>query len=102
LSPAAEERQPTLVYFGFDDHSEKQADVLGLAKIWGEDNKLCAHWRATVNETDANYKVLFGTTTVTILGHRGEVLYHGGKGPLYLPHGNPDGSGINVCKLTGE
>jgi len=90
-----------LIYFGFDDHSEKQADVLRLAETWGG-NKGCPHWRATVSEKDADYKVLFGTAIVTIVGRRGEVIYSGGIGPLYLPHGNPDGSGINICKLTGE
>jgi len=90
-----------LIYFGFDNHSEKQADVLRLAETWGG-NKLCPHWRATVSEKDADYKVLFGTAILTIVGRRGEVIYSGGFGPLYLPHGNPDGSGVNICKLTGE
>lgn len=92
-----------LVYFGFDDHSEKPEDVARLAETWGESkHKVCPHWQATVSEKDADYKVLFGAATVTIVGRRGEVVYGGGIGPLYLPHGNPDGSGINICKLTGE
>jgi hypothetical protein len=32
--------------------------------------------------------------------HRGEILYRGGEGPLYLPNGNPDGTGVNLCKIT--
>jgi hypothetical protein len=44
--------------------------------------------------------VLFGNAYVTIIDRRGEVLYNGGQGVLYLPHGNPDGSGVNICKLT--
>jgi hypothetical protein len=91
-----------LIYFGFDDHSEKQEDVLRLAETWGGNKKVCPHWRATVSEKDADYKVLFGTAIVTIVGRRGEIIYSGGIGPLYLPHGNPDGSGVNICKLTGE
>lgn len=91
-----------LIYFGFDNHSEKQEDVVRLAETWGGNKKVCPHWRATVSEKDADYRVLFGTAIVTIVGRRGEVIYSGGIGPLYLPHGNPDGSGINICKLTGE
>jgi hypothetical protein len=88
-----------LIYFGLDDHSEKQQDVLRLIRDWG---KSCPKWQATISEKDADYRVLFGTAIVTIVGRRGEVVYNGGIGPLYLPHGNPDGSGINICKLTGE
>jgi hypothetical protein len=91
-----------LIYFGFTDHSETRQDAVRLAEIWGHD-KVCAHWRPTVSEKEADYRVLFGSSgDVTILGHRGEVLYTGGEGVLYLPHGNPDGSGVNICKLTGE
>ena len=97
-----EGNRKTLIYFGFDNHSEKREDILKLAKTWGEENKLCAHWQPTANENDEDYKILFGSTNVTILGHRGEILYNGGVGVLYLPHGNPDGSGANICKLTGE
>jgi hypothetical protein len=88
-----------LIYFGLDDHSEKQEDVLRLIQNW---KKVCPNWQATISEKDADYKVLFGTATITIVGRRGEVVYNGGIGPLYLPHGNPDGSGVNICKLTGE
>jgi hypothetical protein len=93
-----------LIYFGFDDHSEKQADVLKMADTWAGNSKVCPHWQATVNEKDADYKVSFGTRieTVTIIGSRGEIVYSGGQGPLYLPHGNPNGGGVNICKLTGE
>jgi len=83
------EPKTKLIYFGFDDQSEKPADVVRLADIWGG-NKVCPHWRPTVSEKDADYKVLFGVADVTIIGHRGEILYTGGQGPLYLPHGNPD------------
>jgi hypothetical protein len=103
LPKPAKDQKTTLIYFGFDDHSEKQEDVIRLAETWGENKKkVCPHWQSTVSEKDADYKVLFGTATVTIVGRRGEVVYSGGIGPLYLPHGNPDGSGINICKLTGE
>lgn len=91
-----------LVYFGFTDHSETGHVASRLADIWGHD-KVCTHWRPTLNENDADYKVLFGSSgDVTILGHRGEVIYTGSGGVLYLPHGNSDGSGVDICKLTGE
>jgi hypothetical protein len=90
-----------LIYFGFDDRSETPNDVLQLAQTW-RSNPPCPHWRATVSKKDADYGVLFGVANVTITDRRGEVLYSGGQGVLYLPHGNPDGSGVNVCKLTGE
>lgn len=103
LRKPTQDQKTTLIYFGFDDHSEKQEDVIRLAETWGENKKKgCPHWQSTVSEKDADYKVLFGTATVTIVGRRGEVVYSGGIGPLYLPHGNPDGTGINICKLTGE
>jgi len=102
-SYATARRERVLVYFGFDDHSEKQADALKLAETWGEGkNRVCGHWHTTISEKDADYKILFGIADITVLGKRGEILYHGGPGPLYLPHGNPDGSGTNICKLTGE
>ena len=92
-----------LIYFGFDDHSEKPVDVLKMADTWAGSSKVCQHWQATVNEKDADYKVLFGKIeTVTIIGSRGEIIYSGGQGPLSLPHGNPNGSGVHICKLTGE
>jgi hypothetical protein len=86
-----------LIYFGLDDHAEKQEDSLRLIHDWG---KTCSNWQSTISERDADYKVLFGVATVTIVGRRGEVIYNGGIGPLYLPHGNQDGSGVNICKLT--
>ena len=92
-----------LVYFGFDDHSEKQQEAMALAKTWGSAKPPCPHWRASINMQAADYQVLFGDAEqITIVDHRGEVLYSGGVGVLYLPHGNPDGSGVNICKLTGE
>jgi len=76
-------------------------NVIQLAQRWGE-NPPCAQWRATLNRKDADYEVLFGTADVTITDRRGQVLYSGGQGVLYMAHGNPDGTGANICKLTGE
>jgi hypothetical protein len=90
-----------LVYFGFENHSEKQKDAISLAKTWGGGDPPCAHWRFTIRAQDADYRVLFGDDeNVTIVDRRGAVLYSGGQGVLYLPHGNPDGTGVNLCKLT--
>lgn len=72
-----------------------------MAQTWGT-TPPCAHWRATLNRRDADYQVLFGIADVTITDRRGQVLYSGGQGVLYMPHGNPDGTGVNICKLTGE
>jgi len=89
-----------LIYYGLIDQSETREDSVRLSSTWG---RLCSHWRPTVSEKDADYRVLFGSPeTVTLIGRRGEVLYTGGQGVLYLPHGNPDGTGVNLCKLTGE
>ncbi|HTF25129.1 MAG TPA: hypothetical protein VK937_14625 [Candidatus Limnocylindria bacterium] len=94
-----------LVYFGFDDSSEKTEDAIQLAKTWGS-SPHCPHWRSTINKKDADYQVLFGGRVeiekVTVIDRRGELLYSGGVGVIYAPHGNPDGSGVNICKLTGE
>jgi hypothetical protein len=95
------EHKTSLVYFGFDDHSEKQGDVIQLAKTWAS-SPPCPHWRATIDAKAADYRVLFGDVDVTIIGHQGEIIYSGGQGVMYAPHGNPDGSGVNICKLTGE
>jgi hypothetical protein len=93
----------TLIYFGFDDHSEKQQDEIELAKTWGGAAPPCSHWRSTINEQDADYRILFSESQMlTIVDRHGVVLYNGGQGVLYLPHGNPDGSGVNICKMTGE
>jgi hypothetical protein len=89
-----------LIYFGFDNHEEKPDDVLRLAKTWGS-NPACPQWRATIKREEADYQVLFGAADVTITDRRGQVLYSGGTGVLYMPNGNPDGSGVNICKLTG-
>ena len=100
--PKPPKNKTKLIYFGFNDHSEAkdQAAKNHLADTWR--HSVCPHWQATVSEQDADYKLLFGLNqTVTLLGRRGEVLYNGGVGVLYAPHGNPDGSGINICKLTG-
>jgi hypothetical protein len=97
----AEQPKTKLVYFGFDNHAETPEDILRLAKTWGT-TPVCPHWRATIKRDEADYQVLFGTADVTIIDRRGQVLYSGGRGTLYLPHGNPDGSGVNICKLTGE
>lgn len=95
------EKQPVikLIYFGFDNHAERAADVLQMAKTWGE-NPPCPHWRATIKREEADYEVLFGTADVTITDHRGQVLYSGGTGALYAPNGK-SGNSVNICKLTG-
>jgi len=46
--------------------------------------------------------VLFGIGSVSVVDKRGEIFSSGGEGVLYLPHGKPDGSTVNLCKLTGE
>jgi hypothetical protein len=101
----SEKASTKLVYFGFDDSSEKTEDAIQLAKTWGS-SPPCPHWRSTINKKDADYQVLFGggvgIEKVTVIGRRGELLYSGGVGVMYMPHGNPDGSGVNICKLTGE
>jgi len=98
---AREKPKTKLIYFGFDDRSEKPEDAIRLAKTWGE-HPLCPRWRATIKREDADYQVLFGSSDVTIIDRRGQVLYTGGTGVLYLPNGNPDGSGVDICKLTGD
>jgi hypothetical protein len=90
-----------LVYYGFDNRKEAPDDTVRLVQTWSNDPP-CAHWRATINRKDADYQVLFGNVDITITDRRGAVLYSGGQGVLYLPHGNPDGSGVNICKMTGE
>jgi hypothetical protein len=90
-----------LIYYGFDDQKEAPEDAIRLAQTWSN-NSPCSHWRATINRKDADYQVLFGNVDITIIDRRGAILYSGGQGILYLPHGNPDGSGVNICKLTGE
>jgi len=90
-----------LVHYGFDNRKEAPEDAIRLAQTWSN-NPPCSHWQATINRKDADYQVLFGNVDITITDRRGAVLYSGGQGVLYLPHGNPDGSGVNICKLTGE
>jgi hypothetical protein len=90
-----------LIYFGFDNRAETPGDVLRLAKTRGN-TPLCPHWRATIKKEYADYQVIFGTAVVSIIDRKGQILYSGGQGVLSLPHGNPDGTGVNVCKLTGE
>jgi hypothetical protein len=97
-----EKRKTKLIYFGYVSRLEKPEDVLQLAKTWGN-SPPCSHWRATIKKESADYQVLVGTYfTIAVIDRRGEVLYSGEIGPLYMPHGNPDGSGVNLCKLTGE
>ena len=72
-----------------------------LVTTWGE-KPPCEHWRVTIKPQEADYQILFGTAYVTVVDRRGAVLYHGGIGAIELAHGNPDGSGVNICKLTGE
>jgi hypothetical protein len=90
-----------LIYYGFDDRSEKSEDTIYLAQTWANAPP-CPHWRATINRKDADYQVLFRDVNITIVDRRGQILYNGGPGVMYLPHGNPNGSGVNICKLTGE
>jgi hypothetical protein len=97
---SGEQSKTKLIYFGLDDHSEQPQDAVQLAKTWSD---RCPNWRPTINKKDADFQVLFGNAeTVTIIGRKGELLYSGGEGVLYLPNGNPDGSGVNICKLTGN
>jgi hypothetical protein len=77
-----------LIYFGLDDRSEKSKDALELAKTWGG-TPVCPNWRATVKREAADYQVLFSTAEVSIIDRKGQVLYSGGQGVLYMPHGNP-------------
>jgi hypothetical protein len=95
------ERPTHLVYFGFANHTETPEDVLRLVKDW-DTPPICPQWRATLNRGEADYQVLFGTADLTLIDRRGRVLYNGGWGPLFLPNGNPNGGGVNICKLTGE
>jgi hypothetical protein len=88
-----------LIYFGFESHQETQDDIMRLAKTWGSPPP-CSNWRVTINRQEADYQILFGDYDFTVIGKRGEVLYTGGLGVLYLPNGNPDGSGVNLCKMT--
>jgi hypothetical protein len=75
-----------LIYFGFDNRSEKQQDALRLAKVW-TDNPPCQHWRATIKKEDADYQILFGTADISIVDRRGEVLYYNGANVETLrPH----------------
>jgi hypothetical protein len=51
----------------------------------------------------ADYQVLFKEVgEVTIIDRRGRLFYTEGTGPLYLPHGNPDGTAPNICNLINE
>jgi hypothetical protein len=91
-----------LIYFGLLDHSEKADDVVQMAKEWGH-SPPCPNWQATIKKDEADYEVLFKDVgQVTIIDHRGRLIYAGGTGPLYLPHGNPNGTGVNLCKLMDE
>jgi len=89
-----------LIYFGYDTRTEKPEEVLLLAREWGK-RPVCPHWHTTVKREEADYQVLFGIADVSILDRRGQIVYSGGTGVLYTPNGNPDGSGVNLCKLTG-
>jgi len=57
--------------------------------------------RSTIQPETANYQVLFGNTESTIVDGLGEVLYHGDQDIMEMPYSNQDGSGVNICKLTG-
>ena len=97
-SPAAAKSNSKLIYFGFSNRSESPDDTIRMAKDWGLQ---CPNWKATINKQDSDYQVLFGDDEqFTMIGKRGEVLYSGSVGPLYMPKGSPDGSGVNLCKMT--
>jgi hypothetical protein len=97
----SEQSKTERIYFGFDKHVETPQDVLKLAMQWGE-RPICPQWRATLKREDADYQVLFGAADLTLIDRGGQVLYSGSKATLYAPNGKPDGSGVNLCKLTGE
>jgi hypothetical protein len=88
-----------LVYFGFAKHDETPANALQLAREFGE-HPLCPHWRATLNREQADYQVLFGNGDVTIVDSHERILYSGGTAIMYLPQGNSNEYGIDICKLT--
>src|SRR5258708_29611034 len=100
-----EKTQTRLIYYGFDDHSEKTVDAIQLAKTWG-DNAPCLHWRSTINKKDADYQVLFGGQTEiqkgTIIDRRGQLLYSGGGGGFESPPGESDRKGGETFTLNGE
>jgi hypothetical protein len=89
-----------LVCFGFDDPSGKSEEVTELVKTWSS-SPPCPYWRVTTDPKSADYRVLVGDVAVTIVDRQGQVIYSGGQGVMYA-NGNTDGSGISICKLTGE
>lgn len=92
-----------LIYFGYTDHSESQEDIIGLAKTWDGSGHLCPQWRSTIDEKNGDYRIFFGRTeNFTMVGKNGNVIYGGGTGVLMSPNGNPDGTGLNLCKLTED
>jgi hypothetical protein len=93
--------KPKLIYFGFTDHTETPDDAIRMAKEWGNAVP-CSNWQPTVKKEEADFQLLFTVAGVTVTDRRGRVLYTGGPGPLYLPHGNPDGTGVNLCKLMDD
>ena len=90
----------SLVYFGFDDRSEKPECVIELAKTWSN-SPPCPNWRITVDPKAADYRVLISDVDVTIIDRQGQVIYSGGQGVMYT-NINTDASGVNICELTGE
>jgi len=90
----------SLVYFGFDEDSEKPEYVIELAKTWSN-SPPCPNWRVTVDPKAADYRVLIGDVDVTIVDRQGQVIYSGGQGVMYT-NSNIDASGVNICELTGE
>ena len=90
-----------LIYFGFDGHNETPEDVLRMAKEWGNPAP-CSNLQVTIKKEEADYQILFGTADMTLIDRRGRLIFTGGIGVLYLPHGNPDGSGVNLCKMMDE
>jgi hypothetical protein len=90
------------IYFGYVDHSESREDVLRLAKEWNGIPR-CSNWISTIDEKNADFRVLFGPIqTFTLIDHSGRILFSGSLGVLTMAHGNPDGTGVNICKMTED
>jgi len=97
---AKEKPKTKLIYFGFDNRAEKQQHALRLAKIWTESTP-CPHWRATIKKKTLITKCYSGLT-VSASWAGEEKCFTMARPTFWKCHGNPDGSGVNICKLTGE
>ena len=58
--------------------------------------------RVTIRKEEADYELVFAIEEVTTDDRRGRLHYTVNPGPLCLPHGNPDGTGVNLCKPMDE